>query len=118
MTDLPSFHERYEVPAGFAVTGPLFADTWMAAQLGSRISIRGGRRVIGRGRPAVLVTMGSSGTPDVLVEAIRAVAAPVRAGAEGAAEEEYNVVVLAPTGGLFAGGGAGGRAESSGSGHR
>ncbi|KAL1625524.1 hypothetical protein SLS56_007271 [Neofusicoccum ribis] len=87
VNDLPLFHEPYVrgLPANVVLTGPLFApnrgealDPAIVAHL---------RR---DGRPAVLVTMGSSGTKEMLFEAIRAFAA-----ADEDDADQANVVVLA-----------------------
>jgi hypothetical protein len=94
VTDLPEFHTGHRLPNGFVVTGPVFADDAAAGHAGSAdlepdivAAMRRG------GHPAVLVTMGSSGTPQLLTEAIRALV-PQHPGAGGA--DEWNVVVRAP----------------------
>lgn len=95
VTDLPSFHTGYPLPDGFAITGPLFADDRAAAHAGSAeldpdlvATLQSG------GRPSVLLTMGSSGTPELLLEGIRALVP--RTGAGNGAGQAWNVGILAP----------------------
>lgn len=90
VTDLPAFHTGYRLPTGFEITGPVFADDAVAAHTGSAeldadivATLRRG------GRKAVLLTMGSSGTRVLLLEAIRALVRDVAA-------DEWNAVILAP----------------------
>jgi hypothetical protein len=98
VTDLPSFHTGYPLPEGFEITGPVFADPGAAPHGGSAALDADIVAALRRdGRPAILLTMGSSGTRELLLEAIRAlVPAPRPAPGRDLAREEWNVVVLAP----------------------
>ncbi len=97
VTDLPSFHTGYPLPEGFEIIGPVFADDGAATRGGSAeldADIVAALRL--DGRPAILLTMGSSGTTELLFEAIRALVLPPRTvPGRDLAPDEWNVVVLA-----------------------
>jgi UDP:flavonoid glycosyltransferase YjiC (YdhE family) len=98
VTDLPSFHNGYRLPENFAITGPIFAADDAAAYTGSAVLDPDIVTALRRDSlPAVLVTMGSSGTSEVLCEAIRAVVPPAARTIPGGnpTAGEWNVVVLA-----------------------
>lgn len=99
VNDLPTFHTGYPLPEGFEITGPVFADDGAVSHAGSAELDADIVAAMRRdGRPAILVTMGSSGTPELLCEAIRALAPPVRPDPDrDLAPDEWNVVVLAPS---------------------
>ncbi|KAF2002647.1 glycosyltransferase family 1 protein [Amniculicola lignicola CBS 123094] len=83
VNDHPVFHKDYihKLPENIVLTGPLYAgnDAELDADIVAHMKRSGG--------PAVLVTMGSSGTEDFLFEAIRAFTMNK--------EDNWNVVVLA-----------------------
>lgn len=90
VTDLPAFHTGYRLPAGFEITGPVFADDALAAHTASAELDPDIAAILRRdGCRAVLLTMGSSGTRELLLEAIRALV-------RGVAPDEWNAVILAP----------------------
>jgi len=98
VTDLPSFHTGYPVPEGFVIVGPVFADDGAATQAGSAELDADLVAALRRDDlPAILLTMGSSGTSELLLEAIRALAPPPRTvPGHDLAPDDWNVVVLAP----------------------
>jgi hypothetical protein len=92
VTDLPSFHTGYPLPEGFEITGPVFADDGTGAHAGSaELDADVGTALRRDGQPAILLTMGSSGTPELLLEAIHALVPPPRT---------VPVVTLLPTSGM------------------
>ncbi|KAF2199075.1 glycosyl transferas-like protein [Delitschia confertaspora ATCC 74209] len=87
VNDLPEFHKDYahRLPSNIAITGPLFADSalFKSTTLDADIVEHMKRD----NNPSILVTMGSSGTPDMVFEAIRAL--------KLYKEDNWNAVVLA-----------------------
>ncbi|EKG09448.1 UDP-glucuronosyl/UDP-glucosyltransferase [Macrophomina phaseolina MS6] len=95
VTDLPAFYTRCRLPDTFRLTGPVFASNSDAAYGGNTAELDPGIVAAMRrgGRPAILLTMGSSSTSELLFEAIRALARPQ--GSDGDCNlEDWNVVVL------------------------
>lgn len=97
VTDLPAFHTGYPVPENFAIVGPVFPDYADKApgDRGDQVDPDVSATLRRDGRPAVLLQMGSSGSRELLFEAIRALTPPRGAGA-ARAQDDWNVVVLAP----------------------
>lgn len=87
VNDLPSFYTEYPLPEGFEITGPVFANERMPGQAAGELDTAVAATLRRDGRPAILVTMGSSGTAELLLEAIRALVGP------GLAPSAWNVVV-------------------------
>lgn len=92
VTDLPRFHTRYRLPPGFALTGPIFPGGGAGAADPAGLDPGLAAALRRDGRPAVLVMMGSSGTPELLGEAARAFARPVGT----TPDADVNVLILAP----------------------
>jgi UDP:flavonoid glycosyltransferase YjiC (YdhE family) len=84
VNDHPLFYTDYadKIPGNIVITGPLFAGNTKELDDDIVSHMKSG------GRPAILVTMGSSGTEDFLFEAIKAF--------KLAKADDYNVVILAP----------------------
>nr|WP_063791944.1 nucleotide disphospho-sugar-binding domain-containing protein [Nonomuraea pusilla] len=87
VNDLPEFYADCVVPGHMAITGPLFApgapgDGPAALDPALRAVLTAGDDV-----PVIFCTMGSSGTKDAFLEAVRAVA--------GTAGDPWNAVILA-----------------------
>lgn len=95
VTDLPTFH-NYRIPDNFRITGPIFAGNDDAAYGGKTAELDADIAAHMRdgNRPAILVTMGSSGTSELLFEAIKALM-PTLDAREKVPQDDWNVVILA-----------------------
>ncbi|RDL38948.1 UDP-glucuronosyl [Venustampulla echinocandica] len=101
VTDLPAFYTSLPLPKNFTVTGPLFARNMDAAYSGrsSELDPDIVAALQSNGRPAILLTMASSGTSELLFEAIRGVV-PSRGDVPSNSPastkvDDWNVVILA-----------------------
>lgn len=84
INDLPQHYTGTNLPADIAITGPLFTNgTYGQAMDRKLLSIL----TADDGRPKILLTMGSSGTKQALLEAARAIAT--------AAANNWNAIILA-----------------------
>lgn len=83
INDLPEFYSDIEIPSSVAITGPLFTNGTYGPQLDRELVHI---LTTDDGRPKILLTMGSSGTKQALLEAARAIAT--------GATNNWNVIIL------------------------
>ena len=84
INDIPEFYVGRELPPDVAITGPLYTQgTYGAAMDSKLLSIL----TAADGRPKILLTMGSSGTKQAILEAARGIAT--------AAANNWNAIILA-----------------------
>jgi hypothetical protein len=76
--DLPSFHTDYRLPKGFAITRPVFGTTVPHRTGAPRHWTRTSSRPYAATVASQSCSMGSSGTSELLLEAIRALVPPPR----------------------------------------
>ncbi|HEX6683862.1 MAG TPA: glycosyltransferase [Candidatus Limnocylindrales bacterium] len=84
INDIPNFYTGSALPPDVAITGPLFTNGTYGTAMDRRLlSIL----TSDDGRPKILLTMGSSGTKQAMLEAARAIAT--------AASHNWNAIILA-----------------------
>ena len=87
INDLPEFYAEIPLPRNTAITGPIFHDGTYGKQLDHQLVHL---LTVDDERPKIFVTMGSSGTKQVLLEAVRAIT-------NGAATGNWTAIILAPS---------------------
>ena len=85
VNDLPGFYRGLKIPSDYQITGPLYSQPEPGERVGEEI-----RRIFGEdsGKTKIFCTMGSSGSRESLLDAVKAIAS--------LPEEQFCAVVLVP----------------------